>query len=429
MNGFMLSDSRSSVALPAGEATGGAGPWLGLAPETDGGPARRRRRVPKFRRAVRIFVSSPGDLQAERQLVAGVIERLQQIPSMARQFALQPLLWERAVPPVLGPSPQSAIDLFMAEPDRVELFVMLIGNRLGSPLIDHARGEPFSSGTAYELETAYRSYRRHRRPSLLVYRCTRPPDGPADPVEQERVATFWNLFPSRYAGIRPKEFQDARVLQDLLFTDLATVIERLYARENTLRRLWQAALVVLSLVAGWQFHGRYQAHAVAHQVDAIVDTALADSVSSDDAEGIWDRATQRLLALGPLASNPVFRWLRNPSVYDRVDQRPTVALVQVLARAAASDPSVCPRFAEVLSTGVVSPSYPKSTHRIVIREGLRGGQCPGVEASLCDYLAHVSRSDFVDRPEEWVDLRDAATPILLSRAGPCSPGTPGGGKR
>src|SRR5262252_7389896 len=86
---------------------------------------RQRRRPSRFRRVMRVFISSPGDLAAERRLVAGVVEKLGKSALLADLFVLQPLLWEDETPPVQGLAAQLAVDHYMAEPSEVELVVVM----------------------------------------------------------------------------------------------------------------------------------------------------------------------------------------------------------------------------------------------------------------------------------------------------------------
>jgi hypothetical protein len=73
---------------------------------------------------------------------------------------------------------------------------------------------------------------------------------------------------------------------------------------------------------------------------------------------------------------------------------------------------VCDRFYRVLATGSSAPLYPKSTHRIVIREGLVNTPCPDRGRTLCAYLDAVSSEQFIDHPVDLLDLREAASLIV-----------------
>jgi Domain of unknown function (DUF4062) len=383
--------------------------------------SRPHHRARRFTRVVRIFVSSPGDLAAERELVATTITQLGEIPAMAERFTLRPVRWERETPPVVGMTPELVIERFVGEMGESDIFLMLMYNRLGSPFVHPVPGQGYASGTEYELGEAYRCYRHSGRPVILAYRCTRPPPEPVDLSEKAAVDAFFASFNERFEGIKPREFIDERGLQALLFRDLGTVIEAIDRRRSLLKRVLIVATALLALVGGWFVNNKYQSWKTQRLVNEVVTTALADGAAASDPSVIWERAGDRLLALGPHAVAPVFDWLGVPAVYAGFDQSPTEAFVRVLALAAQSGQAgvVCDDFWDVLAQGRPAPRYPKSTHRLVIAEGFPAAKCPVEPDRLCTYLSHLRPEDFTDGPQDLLDLRDAATPTLHERASFC----------
>ena len=115
---------------------------------------------------VRIFISSPSDVAQERQCADGVVRMLQ--AEFAGQLELEALLWEQE--PLLASGDfQSQI----RTPADFDIFVTMIGSRLGSPLGDQFvrdDGTRYTSGTEFEFEVALQSFRRRGHPELLVYR-------------------------------------------------------------------------------------------------------------------------------------------------------------------------------------------------------------------------------------------------------------------
>jgi hypothetical protein len=388
---------------------------------------------------VRVFVSSPGDLAVERVVVASVADGLQRLPSMSRRFAIQSLLWERDVPPILGGPAQLAVDRYMAEPGDVELFIVLMGSRLGSPFTHPETGIPYPSGTEYELDKAYQSFKRSQRPLILVYHCLPPAGAPVDGSEAARLEAFFDSFSRRYDGIQPKPIRDRSTLQDVLYRDLGSLIESLDDSEKARRdeerrirrrRLCAATASIALLMGGIAFaYHRGQVERRAHELEraarTIVDRALVDDDGRFEAEPIWARVTDQLVAIGPPAVGPIVDALARPEVYDRpnrVDQTPTVALVRALARDAGNGAldRVCSGFWSVLKLRPDGARFPKGTHRIVIREGLARTSCPGRSEALCSYLGGLSSTVFTDHPDDWVDLRDAAALLLRpDRAAAC----------
>ncbi len=80
---------------------------------------------------LRIFISSPGDVEVERdkarQVIAGLQLRYDQ------QVSLIPVLWEDLAIPATA-SFQEGIDLVLAEKHRIDIAVFILWSRLGSPL-------------------------------------------------------------------------------------------------------------------------------------------------------------------------------------------------------------------------------------------------------------------------------------------------------
>jgi hypothetical protein len=99
---------------------------------------------------LRIFVSSPGDVPAERDRAAGVVARLQD--EFVHYAVLEPFFWED--------EPARATETFQSqfpEASGMDIVVGILWARIGTPLpMDKARpdGRRYESGTVYELETA-----------------------------------------------------------------------------------------------------------------------------------------------------------------------------------------------------------------------------------------------------------------------------------
>lgn len=400
-------------------------PRAGLENDGEAGakPSRRKRLLRKlFVRSLQVFVASPGDLVAERRLVQEVVDKLGQMAPIASRFALRALTWESGVPPILGDAAQTLVDRYLGAARDAEILVMLVGGKLGSPLVDERSGAPYPSGTEYELDSAYRAYRRKGRPILLVYRKEGPAVAWASAVERERVAAFWARFEGAgpYQGIDPRRFSSAEVLADQLSRDLSNVIYQIEGHDRRRGRLWLVVAAIITAVLGWAGQRWYQQRHAESAVSRIVDTALQDEVAGAPPEATWKPVPDVLAAIGPRAVRPIFDRLGDPKIYEtrseenRPDQSPTRALVQALTRlgAAGARDTVCEKLFQILGSARAPLRYPKSTHRIAIEEGLSRLSCPGVQAKLCDYLAHLGGDTFIQPTTVLVDLRDAASPPL-----------------
>ena len=117
-------------------------------------------------RAIKIFISSPGDVELERQIARRVIGRLQ--TEFGQEPAIEPYFWEYE-PMRLTKDFQSQIPT----PSSFDIVVCILWSRLGTPLgPQHGRadGTPYHSGTEYEFEDAVAGNEKNGVPDILVYR-------------------------------------------------------------------------------------------------------------------------------------------------------------------------------------------------------------------------------------------------------------------
>ncbi len=126
-------------------------------------------------RVIRVFVSSPGDVEFERKRLVRVLERLNAAFAGTAQF--QPALWEERF--------YSAHDGFQQQIERAtdfDIVVAILRGRLGTPLppefIARLPAEDrlddvaaYQSGTAYEILSAIPARQRGAKlPDIFVFR-------------------------------------------------------------------------------------------------------------------------------------------------------------------------------------------------------------------------------------------------------------------
>lgn len=136
-------------------------------------------------RTLRIFISSPGDVEEERQRARQVVDSLKR--RYAGVFTLKPLLWEELALQSDAPF-QEGIDRVLSAAQGIDVAVFILWSRMGE-LQD---GGPYRSGTEREfaLMRAAREQSGGERPALLVY--TREDDASfaerlrGRPTEQQR---------------------------------------------------------------------------------------------------------------------------------------------------------------------------------------------------------------------------------------------------
>jgi len=115
----------------------------------------------------KIFVASPRDVQLERMRVSWAVRRLNGEFDRTVQFDI--VRWEEGFY-TADRTFQVQIDAALAE---CEIVVAILGMRIGTPVEnDFPRmpdGEPYPSGTAYEILASIASARRHGRPDVYVF--------------------------------------------------------------------------------------------------------------------------------------------------------------------------------------------------------------------------------------------------------------------
>ena len=119
-------------------------------------------------REVKIFVSSPGDVNSERALAFQVIKRLQR--EYVEHLKIVPVLWER-LPLEAVAGFQDEIER-IASPSEADVVIFILWSRLGTPLGPEflkPDGAPYNSGTEYEFDVSLKAREETGKPAILVY--------------------------------------------------------------------------------------------------------------------------------------------------------------------------------------------------------------------------------------------------------------------
>ncbi len=114
---------------------------------------------------VRIFVSSPSDLDHERALLKEICARLRQ--EYLSYFEVQPVLWEEE-----ALTADRNFQDGILRPADCDIVVVVLWTRLGTPLPE----EPYQgmTGTQWEFVNAVEASARSGQPEVLVYKKTKP---------------------------------------------------------------------------------------------------------------------------------------------------------------------------------------------------------------------------------------------------------------
>ncbi|MCC7346758.1 MAG: hypothetical protein IT538_05105, partial [Variibacter sp.] len=168
-------------------------------------------------RRVRIFVSSPGDAQFERNRLARVVERLNgEFQAVAR---LETIRWETEF--------YKAHDTFQAqipEAAECEIVIAIFRARLGTELPDSFApmpdGQRYPSGTAYEVLSAIDAHRMQGFPDVYVFRYPEPPSVRLEDPQRAAIEQQWSRLKAFFdAWFTSPEGQFKAALQTFSSTD------------------------------------------------------------------------------------------------------------------------------------------------------------------------------------------------------------------
>jgi WD40 repeat protein len=140
---------------------------------------------------LRVFISSPGDVNEERRRAAIVIQRIRR--EFSRFFDVSAILWE--YDPMLSSGHfQDVIE----KPSNTDIVVLILWSRLGTALPDRYRGidgRTPVTGTEWEFEDALAAKRDKGSPDLLVYRKNIAPQAAfTDSEQMAKAQTQWEML-------------------------------------------------------------------------------------------------------------------------------------------------------------------------------------------------------------------------------------------
>ena len=254
-----------------------------------------RRRAAVIRR-LRIFLSSPGDVVATREIAALTIERLAQ--DYARFFRIEPYLWEYEAMVASGHFQDS-----IEPPSAFDIVVLIVWSRLGTPLPERTKvreyrgmdGRAPVTGTEWEYEEALKAAQESGTPDLLVYRSR----------EHARVDTLDS----------ERRRKDIEQLEEL---------DRFWSRHFANQGAYLGAYT--EFTSGAEFAAAFE-----KQLRKLIEKRIAPVASAGHEPGtrIWTQAPFRGLESYEFEHAPIFFGQ---------DDALTKAMVQLVASAAAGSP-------------------------------------------------------------------------------------------
>lgn len=142
-------------------------------------------------KVLRMVVASPGDVQAERDLVAAVVDQVNHGVAKERGIILQVSRWEKdSFPGFHAQGPQGLIDSILQIPD-CDIFIGIFWKRFGTAVTDA------QSGTEHEYKLAYEAWKQRGQPQIFFYFNQKPysPKSREETDQWGMVLDFQMSFP------------------------------------------------------------------------------------------------------------------------------------------------------------------------------------------------------------------------------------------
>lgn len=138
---------------------------------------------------ISVYISSPCDVAAERQLVKRIIHEINSDARWQGRCALKTIAHEDQVPPMPRQREHRLVDELMRGVGQADIMVCILGNRMGTKTVDESTGSIYPSGTAYELHTALhaRMATEGASPHILVFLGSREFPAEASDEQHEQL--------------------------------------------------------------------------------------------------------------------------------------------------------------------------------------------------------------------------------------------------
>jgi hypothetical protein len=141
---------------------------------------------------LKVVVASPGDVQAERDTLPGVVDELNRSTAADRHRRLEIKSWQTdAFPGFHVDGPQGLIDGVLKIED-CDVLIGIFWKRFGTPVRDAA------SGTEHEIMLAYEAWKRKGYPQIMLYFKTKGHTSQtSEEIQQwDRLLKFKNGLPA-----------------------------------------------------------------------------------------------------------------------------------------------------------------------------------------------------------------------------------------
>lgn len=174
--------------------------------------------MPRTESVISMFISSPSDVSAEREILEGVVNELNRTWSRSLGIRFEPIMWETHSRPAFGNDPQDVLNTQL--PDDYDVFIGILWGRIGTPT---PRAE---SGTLEEFERAFKRYKQDNDSiDLMVYfKDVGIPPSKMDPDQLAKVQKFKKTLGQK--GGLYSTFEDSSSFESSLRAHLSSLAQR-----------------------------------------------------------------------------------------------------------------------------------------------------------------------------------------------------------
>jgi hypothetical protein len=180
----------------------------------------------KQMRPIRIFLSSPGDVEEERELLQGVVNELDQRYKSGFKVRLDLVRFETFAPEV-GPPPQDIVSRNIGDFGDYDIFVGIMWRRFGTPT------KRFGSGTEEEFRQAFAAWEKKQRPTILFYFSDEPFSLPSlSPKEVAQIKKVYKFREELKSKGLIRAYPSRQKFADLVRVDLGQKIDEWLKKEG-----------------------------------------------------------------------------------------------------------------------------------------------------------------------------------------------------
>ena len=180
--------------------------------------------MPKQTITLSIFVASPSDVLAEREIVKNVVDELNQTFCKPLQLHLEMIGWENATYPAFGDYPQGVINSQIG--DEYDIFIGILWSRFGTPTKNAL------SGTQEEFERVLTRFHNDKNVEICFYFKTDDLDPYKIDLDQFKKVKEFKSSLSQLGGYH-WDFNSTH-FKDYLRNHLTLICNKLITRPNEL---------------------------------------------------------------------------------------------------------------------------------------------------------------------------------------------------